>query len=124
MIRILCFGIGYLFGLFQTSYIIGLIHGIDIRDYGSGNAGTANMIRTMGTKWGLITFAGDFLKSYLACVVVGALFSRQYPDCILLSNSCCILSMRESIFVSEATVSVISTPNISIKSRARASFMS
>ncbi len=84
MIRILCFGIGYLFGLFQTSYIIGLIHGIDIRDYGSGNAGTANMIRTMGTKWGLITFAGDFLKSYLACVVVGALFSRQYPDCILL----------------------------------------
>lgn len=84
MIRIICFGIGYLFGLFQTSYIIGRIHGIDIREYGSGNAGTTNMIRTLGTKWGLITFAGDFLKSYLAAVLVGLLFGKQYADCILL----------------------------------------
>ena len=82
MIRIVCFGIGYLFGLFQTSYIIGRIHGIDIRNYGSGNAGTTNMIRTLGTKWGLITFAGDFLKSFLAAVLVGALFSSRYPECI------------------------------------------
>ena len=60
MIRIVCFGIGYLFGLFQTSYIIGILHGFDIRNFGSGNAGTTNMIRKMGTKWGLITFLGDF----------------------------------------------------------------
>ena len=65
MIRIVCFGIGYLFGLFQTSYIIGRIHGIDIREHGSGNAGTTNMIRTLGTKWGLITFAGDSRVSSL-----------------------------------------------------------
>ena len=84
MIRIICFGIGYLFGLFQTSYIIGIVHGFDIRDYGSGNAGTTNMIRTMGTRWGLITFAGDFLKSYLAAVIVGLLFGSKYADCILL----------------------------------------
>lgn len=84
MIRILCFGIGYLFGLFQTSYIIGILHGIDIRDYGSGNAGTTNMIRTMGRKWGLITFAGDFLKSFLAAVVVGWLFRNSYADCLPL----------------------------------------
>ncbi|MBP3873227.1 MAG: glycerol-3-phosphate acyltransferase [Lachnospiraceae bacterium] len=82
MIRVVCFGIGYLFGLFQTSYIIGKIKGIDIRDYGSGNAGTTNMIRTLGAKWGLITFAGDFLKSWLACILVGALFSSRYPECI------------------------------------------
>lgn len=84
MIRILCFGIGYLFGLFQTSYIIGLIHGFDIRDRGSGNAGTTNMIRTLGTKWGLVTFAGDFLKSYLACIVVGLLFANRYPESLPL----------------------------------------
>ena len=60
-IRIICLAIGYVFGLFQTSYIIGKRHGIDIRDYGSGNAGTTNMMRTMGTKAGLITFAGDCL---------------------------------------------------------------
>ena len=51
-IRIICLAIGYVFGLFQTSYIIGKRHGIDIRDYGSGNAGTTNMMRTMGTKAG------------------------------------------------------------------------
>lgn len=84
MIRIVCFGIGYLFGLFQTSYIIGLLHGIDIRNYGSGNAGTTNMIRTLGAKWGLITFAGDFLKSFLACVLVGVVFGSRYPECLPL----------------------------------------
>ena len=47
MFRIYCLLIGYAFGLFQTSYILGKMHGIDIRDYGSGNAGTTNMMRTM-----------------------------------------------------------------------------
>ncbi len=82
MIRIVCLAIGYLFGLFQTSYIIGKIHGIDIRDYGSGNAGTTNMIRTLGPGYGILTFAGDFLKSYLACVVVGLIFAKSHPDCL------------------------------------------
>ena len=59
MIRLLCLAIGYLFGLFQTSYILGRVHGIDIREYGSHNAGTTNMLRTMGLKAGLLTFAGD-----------------------------------------------------------------
>ena len=43
-VRIGCLAIGYLFGLFQTSYIYGKAHGIDIRNYGSGNAGTTNMM--------------------------------------------------------------------------------
>ncbi len=80
MNRVICFLIGYAFGLFQTSYIIGRINGIDIREHGSGNAGTTNMIRTMGTKFGLITFAGDFFKSFLAVVLVGALMKNRYPD--------------------------------------------
>ena len=71
MIRLVCLAIGYAFGLIQTSYIIGRLHGIDIREYGSGNAGTTNMIRTLGTKLGLITFIGDFLKSFLAVSLVG-----------------------------------------------------
>lgn len=42
MERLVCVAIGYLFGLFQTAYIYGKLHGIDIRNYGSGNAGTTN----------------------------------------------------------------------------------
>ena len=62
MVRLLCLAIGYLFGLFQTSYIYGRMHGIDIREHGSGNAGTTNALRTLGLKAGLITFAGDCLE--------------------------------------------------------------
>ena len=79
-IRIICLAIGYVFGLFQTSYIIGKRHGIDIRDYGSGNAGTTNMMRTMGTRAGLITFAGDCLKCILAVALVRVLVRAQYSS--------------------------------------------
>ena len=80
MIRIVCFLIGYAFGLIQTSFIIGKIYGIDIREHGSGNAGTTNMIRTLGTKLGLLTFAGDFLKSFLAVMLVSILLRRSHAD--------------------------------------------
>ena len=40
--------------------------GIDIREYGSGNAGTTNAIRVLGTKAGLLVFVGDMLKSLIA----------------------------------------------------------
>ena len=52
MERIACLFIGYLFGMFQTSYLIGKYHHMDIRQYGSGNAGTTNVMRTLGKKSG------------------------------------------------------------------------
>ena len=38
------------------------LHGIDIRNYGSGNAGTTNALRTLGKKAGAMTLIGDMLK--------------------------------------------------------------
>lgn len=84
MIRIVCILIGYVFGLFQTSYIYGRLHGIDIRNYGSGNAGTTNMLRTLGRKAGLITFAGDCLKCVLAVVFTRILFGKSHEDILPL----------------------------------------
>ena len=86
MIRLICLLIGYLFGLFQTSFFLGKMHGIDIREYGSGNAGTTNMIRTMGRKAGLITFAGDCLKCIAAVIFVRLLFGKNHQDILLLLN--------------------------------------
>lgn len=77
MERIICIIIGYCFGLFQTGYIIGRIKGIDIRSLGSGNAGTTNAIRTMGKKFGILTFAGDFFKCLLAVLVAWAFFGNS-----------------------------------------------
>lgn len=82
--RIICVAAGYVFGLFQTSYIIGRMHGIDIRDYGSGNAGTTNMLRTMGTKAGLLTFLGDCLKCVLAVALVRFCFGKGHADILPL----------------------------------------
>lgn len=84
MERVICLVIGYLFGLFQTAYIYGKAHGIDIRSHGSGNAGTTNTLRVLGTKAGLIVFAGDVLKCILAVVLVRLLYGRTHADQIYL----------------------------------------
>lgn len=80
----ICLAIGYCLGLFQTAYFYGKMKGIDIRQYGSGNAGTTNTLRVLGTKAGLIVLAGDIIKSILAVVIAGLLFKNTHPDTIYL----------------------------------------
>ena len=84
MERVICLIIGYVFGLFQTAYFYGKAHGIDIRQHGSGNAGTTNTLRVLGTKAGLIVLAGDCLKCMAAVWIVRFTFGRIYPDMIYL----------------------------------------
>lgn len=69
MIRLLCLALGYFFGAFQTAYFYGKMHGIDIRTMGSGNAGTTNTLRVLGTKAGMIVLVGDVIKTVLAILV-------------------------------------------------------
>lgn len=84
MERLYCIIIGYVFGLFQTAFIYGKMHGIDIREHGSGNAGTTNTLRVLGTKAGLIVLAGDILKTILAIVACNILFGKTHPEEIYL----------------------------------------
>lgn len=84
MERIICLAIGYVFGLFQTAYIYGKMHGIDIRNYGSGNAGTTNTMRVLGTKAGLLVLLCDIVKCILAVVVTGLIFGKTHPDMVYL----------------------------------------
>ena len=78
--RIICLVIGYILGLFQTGYLYGKAHNIDIREHGSGNAGTTNTLRTLGWKAGLITFLGDLCKAMLAILIAWLLFRNRYPE--------------------------------------------
>ncbi len=84
MVRVFCLLIGYVFGLFQTAYIYGKAKGIDIRQHGSGNAGTTNALRVLGTKAGLIVFAGDVVKCVLAIVLTQLLFGKSHPEMVYL----------------------------------------
>ena len=80
MIRILCLAIGYVFGLFQTSYIIGRFRNTDIREHGSGNAGTTNALRVFGLKIGLLTLVGDCVKCVLAVLAMKAIIGNRYAE--------------------------------------------
>lgn len=84
IVRLICLVSGYLCGLLETGYIYGKLHGIDIRQYGSGNSGTTNALRVLGKKAGLVVFLGDFLKAFLPCLVVRLILKGTYPDTFLL----------------------------------------
>ena len=62
--------IAYLLGNISTSYIIAKrLAGVDIRTQGSGNAGSTNVLRTLGKKAGAMTFIGDLLKGIIAVFI-------------------------------------------------------
>lgn len=84
VLRGLCLLIGYVFGLFETGYIYGKIHHTDIREHGSGNAGTTNALRTFGTFGGIVTLIGDLIKCMVAIFIVWMLFHEDYPKMIML----------------------------------------
>lgn len=67
---LVCLLIGYGFGCFSTAYVVGKLNAIDIRNYGSGNAGTTNALRTLGWKAGFFTFVGDAIKAIIPVILV------------------------------------------------------
>ena len=76
LIRLICLLIGYVFGCIQTAYIVGKVtKNIDVREHGSGNAGTSNVIRVIGRKAGIIVFVCDVLKAIAAFVLCAILFN-------------------------------------------------
>lgn len=73
----LCLAIGYLLGNIQTAIIVSrAYYHDDVRNHGSGNAGSTNMVRVYGYGPGAITFAGDAMKAFLA-VLLGQLLCGQ-----------------------------------------------
>ena len=59
--------LAYLIGSLPTSvWVSRAFFGIDIRDFGSGNAGATNTFRTLGARWGVFVMLADMLKGLLA----------------------------------------------------------
>lgn len=60
--------LSYLLGAVPFSLIVARAHGVDLRQHGSGNAGATNAWRVLGKVPGLLVFALDALKGFLATV--------------------------------------------------------
>ena len=71
----------YILGSVPTAVWIGkTFFDKDVRDYGSGNAGSTNAFRVLGVKAGISVFIIDVLKGFLAVnIIYLADFSDQSP---------------------------------------------
>ena len=70
LLYLACAALGYLLGNVQFAVIISrLKYKDDVRNHGSGNAGSTNMLRVFGLSSGLITFLGDLLKGILGVLI-------------------------------------------------------
>ena len=89
--------IAYLLGSVSAGLLIARIaHGPDLRKVGSGNTGASNVQRTMGWKYGWITFFGDALKGVCACWI-GYLLTGSHMTA-LLSGFFAILGHNWPVF--------------------------
>lgn len=105
----------YFLGSINIGIIISkLFHGEDIREYGSGNAGMTNMLRTYGKRDAAITLIGDALKAVVAVILGRILFgiSGGYVaglTCILGHAFPCYYKFKggKGVVVTAATIAVI-----------------
>lgn len=80
----------YLLGGIPSGYLIArILKGIDIRKYGSGNPGTANVYRVVGKWAGWATLAVDAPKGFIPVIAAGHFYPENYAVII----SCGVLAI-------------------------------
>lgn len=75
---------GYLLGSINWSIILTWFfkNKEDIREYGSGNAGMTNVLRSVGKLPAVLTFVGDFLKCVVALLLSQAFVALLAPESV------------------------------------------
>ena len=91
--------IAYVLGSIPSAVWIGKrYYGIDIREHGSKNAGTTNMLRVLGRRAAIPVFVLDFFKGFAAVTLVGTLM--RYDSDI---NSAWLINLKIlAVFVAVA----------------------
>lgn len=69
---------GYLLGAIPIGYVVGRAFGVDVRQVGSGNIGTANVLRAAGKWAAILTLLGDMLKGFFPVVLVTVLVESEW----------------------------------------------
>lgn len=96
--------LSYLVGSIPSSIIVGkLTKGIDVRQFGSGNAGGTNAFRVLGWKAGLFVSLFDIAKGVFATIVISRIRIGDLPFenetlVMVLAGLCAILGHTFTIF--------------------------
>lgn len=100
MINVLAFSIlGYLLGSIPFGIFIGKISkGLDIRDYGSGNTGMTNVLRTVGLKSAFAVLILDMSKSILSILITRVLTNSNSPELEVMAGLASIVGHNWPIF--------------------------
>lgn len=88
-LTLICCLIAYLLGAIPSAVWLGkALYGIDVREYGSGNAGATNTFRVLGRKAGIPVLLMDIGKGYLAVqlATLVAVYFDQLGDFNLLGR--------------------------------------
>lgn len=89
----------YIIGSFPTAIIAGkLLKKIDIRAYGSGNAGATNVFRVLGWKPGLVVMIVDMLKGFVVVFYLSHIFPITGVDYSIIKVSGGLVAIFGHIF--------------------------
>lgn len=93
--------LAYILGSIPFGIIIGKhFKGIDIRDVGSGNIGTANAYRALGPLYGTLVLLGDVLKGSCSCFIASILVCDPFkPYAVVLAGIISIIGHNNSVFL-------------------------
>ena len=70
--------LGYVLGAVPIGYLVGRAFGVDVREVGSGNIGTANVLRAAGKWAAILTLFGDMLKGFVPVVLARGLVENEW----------------------------------------------
>ena len=79
MNQALALALAYLLGSIPFALIAGKLHGVDLREAGSGNLGATNVFRTLGRTAGVAVMVLDIAKGAAAVLVAVALTNNPWP---------------------------------------------
>ena len=80
--------IAFLSGSIPFSWFLGKLKGSDLRDFGSGNPGATNLLRTCGTTMGILGLILDATKGAIPVLLVISSGIAWLPSAVVIATVC------------------------------------
>mgnify|MGYP005705140853 FL=1 len=80
--------VSYLIGSINFAYIVAKFKKINIKEIGSGNPGSSNVLRALGKKYAVIVLIGDLLKGFTPFLIFGAELQTLFYSSLAVIGHC------------------------------------